>query len=120
MLLFGTDAGYRAEVDPTAEHQLLAKAGLPFAARLAMLTTAPATRFGVAARTGRLAPGLDADLVVLDGDPRTDPTAFARVRTTVRRGVVLYEEETNRKNEQRDREMELPLDLPISLFFILY
>jgi imidazolonepropionase-like amidohydrolase len=89
VLLFGTDAGYRPEFDPTAEHQLLARAGLTFAIRLAMLTTAPATRFH-AARTGRLAPGLDADLVILDGDPRTDPAAFARVRLTLRRGIVLY------------------------------
>lgn len=90
-LLFGTDAGYRPEHDPTAEHQLLARAGLSFAARLAMLTTTPAARFG-ADQTGRLASGLDADLVVLDGDPRTDPAAFARVRCTLRRGAVLYDQ----------------------------
>ena len=71
VLLFGTDTGYRPDYDPTAEHQLLARAGLSFPARLAMLTTAPATRFG-AARTGRLAPGLDANLVILDGDPRVE------------------------------------------------
>ena len=88
-LLFGTDAGYRPEVDPTAEHVLLVRAGLSFAARLAMLTTGPAARFG-ATSTGRLAPGLDADLVVLEGDPATDPTAFARVRCTLRRGVVVH------------------------------
>ncbi len=40
--------------------------------------------------TGRLAPGMDADLVVLDGDRATDPTAFARVRYTMRQGSVLY------------------------------
>lgn len=90
-LLFGTDTGYRPEHDPTAEHQLLARAGLSFAARLAMLTTAPAARFG-AEQTGRLASGLDADLVVLDDDPRTDPAAFARVRCTLRRGAVLYDQ----------------------------
>jgi imidazolonepropionase-like amidohydrolase len=89
VLLFGTDVGYRPEYDPTPEHRLLARAGLSFAARLAMLTTAPARRFGVAT-TGRLAPGMDADLVVLDGDPVTDPAVFARVRCTFRRGVVLY------------------------------
>jgi imidazolonepropionase-like amidohydrolase len=88
-LLFGTDTGYRPEHDPTAEHALLARAGLSFAARLTMLTTAPAARFG-AATTGRLAPGLDADLVVLDGDPTTDSGAFARVRCTLRHGAVLH------------------------------
>lgn len=87
-LLFGTDAGYRPEHDPTREHQLLAGAGLSFAARLAMLTTLPAARFN-APRTGKLAPGLDADLVILDGDPVVDPAAFAKVRCTVRGGDVL-------------------------------
>jgi imidazolonepropionase-like amidohydrolase len=90
VLMFGTDVGYRPEYDPTPEHQLLARAGLSFAARLAMLTTAPAARFGVGERTGRVTPGRDADLVILDGDPARDPAAFARVRLAVRRGVILY------------------------------
>jgi imidazolonepropionase-like amidohydrolase len=89
-LLFGTDVGYRPEYDTAPEHALLARAGLTFAARLAMLTTAPARRFG-ATDTGRLEPGLAADVVVLDGDPTADPRAFARVRCTVRRGAVLFE-----------------------------
>jgi imidazolonepropionase-like amidohydrolase len=89
VLLFGTDVGYRPEYDPTPEHRLLARAGLAFAARLAMLTTAPARRFGDA-HTGTVAPGMDADLVVLDGDPTSDPAAFARVRCTLRRGDVIY------------------------------
>jgi imidazolonepropionase-like amidohydrolase len=37
-------------------------------------------------RTGRLAPGLDADLLVVDGDPVTDPGALERVRLVVCRG----------------------------------
>jgi len=88
-LLFGTGVGYQPEVDTTPEHELLARAGLPFAARLAMLTTAPAARFHAAA-SGWLATGLDADLVVLEGDPRQEPSVFAHVRCTVRRGVTLF------------------------------
>ena len=88
-LLFGTDVGYRPEYDTTPEHVLLARAGLSFAARLAMLTTAPAARFG-AKTSGRLAQGLDADLVVLEGNPQRDPRAFAQVRCTLRRGTILY------------------------------
>ena len=55
------------------------------------LTAAPAQRFGYAAHTGRLAPGMDADLVVLQADPAKDVTAFARVRMTVRHGQMLYQ-----------------------------
>ena len=46
-----------------------------------------------AAHTGRLAPGMDADLVVLQADPARDVTAFARVRMTIRRGQLLYQAE---------------------------
>ena len=57
---------------------------------LASLTTAPALRFGQAARRGRLAPGQAADLVLLGSDPAIDAAAFADVRATVRGGRVVY------------------------------
>jgi len=88
-LLFGTDVGYMTDYDPTDEFVYLERAGLAPAQVLAMLTTAPAARFG-RARTGRLAPGLAADIVVLDGDPTQDVRAFAKVRTTMRDGRVVY------------------------------
>ena len=88
-LLFGTDVGYMTDYDPTDEFVYLERAGLAPAKILAMLTTAPAARFG-RARTGRLAPGLAADIVVLDGDPMQDVRAFAKVRTTMRDGRLLY------------------------------
>jgi len=62
------------------------------------LTTAPAERFGYAARKGRLARGMDADFVVLDGDPSEDITAFARVRLTVRAGRTIYDAKTQPVN----------------------
>ncbi len=57
---------------------------------LASLTTAPAARFGAASRTGRLAPGLDADIAVLEGNPAEDVRAFASVRLAMRGGRVIY------------------------------
>jgi imidazolonepropionase-like amidohydrolase len=92
-LLFGTDVGYMRDFDPSDEYRFLAEAGLGFRDVLAMLTTAPAERFGAAERTGRIAPGLDADLVALEGDPEADPAAWTRVRFAMRRGVFLYERE---------------------------
>ena len=44
----------------------------------------------MAEQTGRVTPGLDADLVVLDGDPASDARAFAQVRYTLRAGKVIY------------------------------
>lgn len=89
-ILFGTDVGYITVYDPTREYELMENAGLGFDAILASLTTAPATVFHRGERTGRLAPGLDADVVVIDGDPAADIRALTRVRLTIKRGLVLY------------------------------
>jgi len=89
-VLFGTDVGYMTDFDPTDEYVYMQQAGLSYARILAALTTAPAARFGATARTGRLAAGLDADVVVLDGHPAEDIRALGRVRATLRSGQVIY------------------------------
>jgi imidazolonepropionase-like amidohydrolase len=89
-ILFGTDVGYMRDYDPTDEYVYLAGAGLSFAQVLATLTTAPAERFKVASRTGRIAVGMDADLVVFDGNPRADIRALARIRHVLHRGRLVY------------------------------
>jgi imidazolonepropionase-like amidohydrolase len=88
-VLFGTDVGYMTDYDPTDEYVYMTRAGLSYVRILSSLTTAPAARFGATARTGRLAPGLDADIVVVDGDPASDIRALARVRLTLRRGETI-------------------------------
>jgi len=88
-ILFGTDVGYTDAYDTSEEYRLMS-AALDWRQILASLTTAPASRFGFAARKGRIAAGMDADLVLLDGDPAKDPTAFARVRDTIRSGRVIW------------------------------
>src|SRR5262245_27978987 len=89
-ILFGTDVGYMTEYDPTDEYVFMRDAGLSYREILRALTTAPAERFGMAARSGRLAPGLAADVVVLDGDPALDIRALSRVRSTMRAGRLIY------------------------------
>ncbi len=88
-LLFGTDVGYMTDYDPTDEFIFLRRAGLGAMQILAMLTTAPAGRFA-SGGTGRIGPGMTADVVVLDGDPTQDVRAFAKVRMTMRDGRVIY------------------------------
>jgi imidazolonepropionase-like amidohydrolase len=90
-ILFGTDVGYIDVVDTSREFALLQEAGLDFPAVLAALTTAPAARFGFAQSKGRIARGMDADLVILDGDPRADLSALARVRQTIKGGAVIFD-----------------------------
>jgi imidazolonepropionase-like amidohydrolase len=88
-ILFGTDVGYTDAFDTTEEYRLMS-AELDWRQILASLTTAPATRFGFAAGKGRVAMGMEADLVLLNADPAQDPTAFARVRDTIRAGRVIW------------------------------
>jgi imidazolonepropionase-like amidohydrolase len=89
-ILFGTDVGYIDVFDTTEEYRQLGRV-LNWRQILTALTAAPAQRFGYAAHKGRLAPGMDADLVVLQSDPAEDVTAFARVRMTIRHGQLLYQ-----------------------------
>jgi imidazolonepropionase-like amidohydrolase len=88
-LIAGTDAG----IDNTPHHQyagglaaLVTLLGLRSADVIAMATTEAAAVLGVGAVTGRLAPGYEADLIVVDGDPLTDVTALARLRRVIARG----------------------------------
>ena len=89
-VLFGTDVGYMSVYDTTDEYLALQEAGLSYPRILATLTTAPAERFGVDTRTGRLATGLEADITVVEGDPAQDIRALARVRYAMRAGKLIY------------------------------
>jgi len=88
-ILFGTDVGYMTDYDPTEEYRLMARALTPMEI-LASLTTSPAARWKEDEARGRVAEGLDADLVVLDADPAADAANFAKVRCTIRAGRLTY------------------------------
>jgi len=87
-IIAGTDAG----VDNTPHHQyagaleFFVTLGFSPAQVLAMATTEAAAALGVGAITGRLAPGYDADLIVVDGDPRTDIRAVGKLLRVIARG----------------------------------
>ncbi|WP_158501544.1 amidohydrolase family protein [Vitiosangium sp. GDMCC 1.1324] len=92
-VLFGTDVGYMPDDDPRREYVLMQRAGLSVRDILASLTTSPAAQFGQESRAGRLAPGLDADVVVVEGDPSRDIEALANVRLVLRQGKVVFRQE---------------------------
>jgi imidazolonepropionase-like amidohydrolase len=89
-ILFGTDVGYMTDYDPVQEYRLMARALAPMEI-LDSLTTAPAARWQEEQRRGRVAAGLDADLVVLAGDPMADAANFAKVRCTLRGGRLVFQ-----------------------------
>ncbi|RKT53893.1 amidohydrolase family protein [Saccharothrix australiensis] len=68
------------------ELELLVRAGLTARQALAAATSAPARHFGLTDR-GRIASGLRADLVLVEGDPTRDITTTAAIVDVWRRGV---------------------------------
>lgn len=70
---------------PTAVVELVA-AGVPPVAALASATGRAARACGLGERTGQLRAGLQADLILVDGDPTTDITAIRNTRVIVARG----------------------------------
>ncbi|MFI7054296.1 amidohydrolase family protein [Streptosporangium canum] len=88
-LLAGTDATPFAPAHGAGMHRelhLLTEAGLSPREALAAATSLPARHFGLSDR-GRIAPGLRADLVLVEGDPTRDITAIAAITDVWRRGV---------------------------------
>jgi imidazolonepropionase-like amidohydrolase len=88
-LLAGSDAG----IHPAKPHGVLAyavdelvRSGLPVGAAAAAATSGAAEACGLAGTTGRLRPGMVADLVVVDGDVERDVGALTRIRDVVLRG----------------------------------
>jgi imidazolonepropionase-like amidohydrolase len=88
-LISGGDSG----INPAKPHGILpvavadlVAAGMSPAAAPASTTGAAADACRLAGRTGRLRPGLAADLLVVDGNPLRDIGALRAVRTVVARG----------------------------------
>ncbi len=76
-ILAGSDAPNPGTAHGASLHhelELLVRAGLTPAQALAAATSLPAARFAIPER-GRIAPGMRADLVLVDGDPLSDITA---------------------------------------------
>jgi imidazolonepropionase-like amidohydrolase len=87
----GTDAGI-APVKPHdvlryALPQVTAQLAVTPAETLRLATSTAAAVCGLADRKGRLAPGFDADILAVDGDPLADPGAIHRIRAVFARGT---------------------------------
>jgi imidazolonepropionase-like amidohydrolase len=90
-LLTGTDSPIPGSTYGASVHgelALLVGAGLTPLQALAAATSAPARAFRLADR-GMIAPGLRADLVLVDGDPTTDVHATRRIVAVWKRGVKV-------------------------------
>jgi imidazolonepropionase-like amidohydrolase len=92
-LVAGSDAG----IAPIKPHDVLRHApamlhgqlGLSPADTLRMVTSAAAEVIGLGHRKGRIAPGFDADILAVDGDPVADLAALHRIRAVYAGGTAV-------------------------------
>ncbi|WP_432767612.1 MAG: amidohydrolase family protein [Sphingopyxis sp.] len=85
---FGTDAGVFEHGRNGGEFALLVKYGLTPAEALASATTVAARALSMENEIGRIAPGMSADLIAVDGDPLTDVTVLEDVDWVMVRGRI--------------------------------
>lgn len=90
-ILAGADAGNPGTAHGASLHgelELLVQAGLSPEQALRAATSLPAEVFGMSDR-GRIAPGMRADLVLVDGDPSQEIRASRAIETIWKNGFVV-------------------------------
>jgi imidazolonepropionase-like amidohydrolase len=99
LMVAGSDAG----IAPIKPHDVVRHApamlrdiGIGQAEALRMITSVAAGVIGLGHRKGRLAPGFDADILAVDGDPIADPDALHRIRAVYARGTAVPDAGTAR------------------------
>jgi imidazolonepropionase-like amidohydrolase len=92
LMVAGTDAG----IAPIKPHDvvryapaMLRELGFSQAEALRTVTSVAAGVTGLGHRKGRIAPGFDADILAVDGDPVADPGSLHRIRAVYARGAAV-------------------------------
>jgi imidazolonepropionase-like amidohydrolase len=92
LMVAGTDAG----IAPIKPHDVvryapavLRELGFSQAEALWTVTSVAAGVTGLGHRKGRTAPGFDADILAVDGDPVADPGSLHRIRSVYARGAAV-------------------------------
>jgi imidazolonepropionase-like amidohydrolase len=91
-IIVGSDAGLGPAKPPDAVRYALPQLqqiGMSPAQALHTCTARAASALGLGDHKGRIAPGYDADILVVDGNPLTDPAAIHRIRAVYLRGTAL-------------------------------
>ncbi len=89
----GSDGDYSGELDVVWEVQALERAGLDRRVALRAATITAAEVLGISDRTGAAEPGLEADLLVVNGNPLDDLAELERPWLVINDGRVLVPSE---------------------------
>jgi imidazolonepropionase-like amidohydrolase len=92
VMVAGTDAGIGVVKPHDVVRQVplvLRQLGFGPADALRVITAGAAEACGLGQTKGRIAPGFDADLLAVDGDPLTDPDALHRIRAVYANGIAV-------------------------------
>jgi imidazolonepropionase-like amidohydrolase len=87
-LCFGGDVGVFPHGDNVRELEMMVAAGLSPAEATRIATSGNATTFHIGDRVGRVAPGLLADLIAVDGNPTRELAALRAVRFVMKDGRI--------------------------------
>lgn len=96
-IVFGTDAVAGAHGRNAEEFIYRIEAGQDPMDALVAANSRAAESLGLQHEIGAIAPGLQADIIALDGDPRKDPTAVRRVVFVMKRGRVYKNQTVSEK-----------------------
>jgi imidazolonepropionase-like amidohydrolase len=93
-ICMGGDVGVYPHGDNAREMEMMVDYGMAPLDVLKSATSVNADVFGIAGKSGRVRPGLTADLLVVDGDPSADISRIRKVRWVMKDGLIYHPDGT--------------------------
>lgn len=91
-IVAGGDVGVFTHGDNVRELEMMVEYGMSSVDVLKSVTSVNADVFGISDKVGRIIEGLEADIIVVKGDPQEDISNLREVKTVIKSGVVYKNE----------------------------